>query len=252
MHPLAEMLSSRHKVLVYDRRNCGASDILIQDVPSEFDLWVDDLHVLLELLGMAPAYVGGASGGAALSLLLAHRYPEDVRGLLLFLIPTDDPGLLADVCRDRYLVSAELAESKGMQAVVEASVWRELFLQNPSQRERFLSMDAQTFATVMRRWWTSVTSGRFLGGLTDEELCGIAAPAIVIPGLDKLHPKRVVERLHALLPNSKLVLPEEHFSPAEMERFHEWYRKDHSSHDRYNPALAPILDSFMQEIEAKT
>src|SRR5258706_9380190 len=72
-----------HRVIVYDRRNCGASGIAIEG-ESENDEWAEDLHELLGRLGALPAYIGGSSSGCRLAMILALRRPEDVRGLLLW------------------------------------------------------------------------------------------------------------------------------------------------------------------------
>ena len=44
----AGRLSASHKVLTWDRRNCGASDLAVEDAESEWHLWADDLHALLQ------------------------------------------------------------------------------------------------------------------------------------------------------------------------------------------------------------
>ena len=168
---LAEQLSSRYRVLIYDRRNCGASEVSIAGSSSEWEIWADDVHALLERLDMSPAYVGGGSSGAALSLLVAHRHPKDVKGLLLLCPPTDDPGVHESLLhKEMYAQYAELAESKGMQAVVETPYYAERIEQNPANRERLLSMDPKEFATVMRRWNAFPTYGTHYFGLTDEML----------------------------------------------------------------------------------
>src|SRR5438309_3750880 len=72
-----------YRVIVYDRRNCGASGIAIEG-ESENDEWVEDLHELLGQLDALPAYIGGSSSGCRLAMILALRRPEYVRGLLLW------------------------------------------------------------------------------------------------------------------------------------------------------------------------
>ena len=139
---LAELLSSQYQVLIYDRRNCGASDIVIEDTPNELELWADDLHVLLGHLGMSPAYIGGASSGSLVSLLLAHRHPKDVKALFLHSIPTDDLQILKFLADDRYFQPAVVAEGEGMQAVIEESPWiADGVERNPTNRKRLLSMN---------------------------------------------------------------------------------------------------------------
>ena len=70
-------------MLIHDRRNCGASDVVIEGEDSEYEILADDLYELLSKLGALPAFVGGSSSGCRLSLLFALRHPEAVRALLL-------------------------------------------------------------------------------------------------------------------------------------------------------------------------
>jgi pimeloyl-ACP methyl ester carboxylesterase len=68
-----------YRVLLHDRRNCGASDVIIEGAASESEIWADDLHALLQKLGASPAYVGGSSSGCRTALIHARRHPRDVR-----------------------------------------------------------------------------------------------------------------------------------------------------------------------------
>jgi len=244
---LAEQLSSQHQVLIYDRRNCGASDIVIEDAPNEFELWADDLHTLLGHLGMSPAYIGGASGGLLVSLLMAHRYPEDVKALFLHSVPTDNLQVFKFLADDRYFQPADVAEGEGMQAVIETSQWiADGVEQNPTNRKRLLSMDPKEFAAIMRRWGTGFTRGRtHLAGLTDEELGRITAPVFIAPGLDEHHPQHTAEKLHRLLPNSELVVYSEHFSSAEIDELRQQDIKAEA------PCMIPIYDEFMARAETE-
>ena len=73
-----------YRVLLHDRRNCGASDVVIDGAASEYEIWVEDLHALTAELDAAPLFIGGASSGCRLSVLFALRYPGLVRGLMLW------------------------------------------------------------------------------------------------------------------------------------------------------------------------
>ena len=46
-----------HRVLVYDRRNCGASGVSSDSGNSENEVWAEDLHGLLLALDPAPAWL---------------------------------------------------------------------------------------------------------------------------------------------------------------------------------------------------
>src|SRR6201984_2868254 len=83
--PLGQKLAEAGcRVLVYDRRNCGASGVSFEGGNSENEIWAEDLHPLLSQLDAIPAYIGGSSSGCRLALLMALRHPADVRGLLLW------------------------------------------------------------------------------------------------------------------------------------------------------------------------
>src|SRR3954462_1132322 len=71
------------RVLLHDRRNTGASDVLIEGEEGEEELWADDLVLLLQHLNALPAFIGGTSSGARLSMLVYLRHPEAVKALLL-------------------------------------------------------------------------------------------------------------------------------------------------------------------------
>jgi len=82
--PIARKLAAQnYRVLLHDRRNTGASDVLIDGIDGEEEIWTDDLHELLKQQGALPAFVGGTSSGARTSMLFYLRHPEAVRGLLL-------------------------------------------------------------------------------------------------------------------------------------------------------------------------
>jgi len=51
------------RVLVYDRRNCGASAVSFDGGNSENEIWAADLHALLSELDALPTYIGGSSSG---------------------------------------------------------------------------------------------------------------------------------------------------------------------------------------------
>src|SRR5215831_18768022 len=73
-----------HRVVIFDRRNCGASEVVIDGKDSEYEIWADDIFELLGQLHALPAFVGGSSSGCRTSLLFALRHPEAVRALLLW------------------------------------------------------------------------------------------------------------------------------------------------------------------------
>ena len=73
---LAEVLAEQgNRVLIWDRPNCGASDVCFEG-SSESAMQADALAGLLTHLDMTPAVIAGGSGGARVSLLTAPAIPR--------------------------------------------------------------------------------------------------------------------------------------------------------------------------------
>lgn len=220
---LAERLSGHHRVILHDRRNCGASDVVIRGDLSEHELWTEDLWELLNRLDAIPSYIGGGSNGSAVSLLMANRYPEAVNGLLLWNV------VGGRVARERlgqnyYGQFIEAAQRGGMLGVIETEFFSERIRQNPSNRERLMSMDSREFINVMSRWRDFFTAENPVVGSTEIAIRAIQVRTAIIPGNDEVHPKEVGENLHSILTNSEL------YDPV-------WSTSERESHSQQDPAV---------------
>jgi pimeloyl-ACP methyl ester carboxylesterase len=203
---LAQRLADAgYRVLIHDRRNCGASDIAFDGSQSEYEIWADDLHALLGKLDGLPAVVGGGSSGCRLALLFALKYPDAVRALLLWRITGGAFAAkrLAHQYYDQYI---ELVRAGGMQAVADSEHFRDRIKANPSNRERLLGLNPAQFVEVMTRWRGYFVASADLPviGVTEQELNSIKVPTCVIPGNDKTHSHVTGNRAHQMIPNSEL------------------------------------------------
>ncbi len=206
MRPVGEALAREGwRVLLHDRRNCGASDLVIDGKESEQEIWADDLHALLDQLGALPAWAGGSSAGMRLSLLLELRHPGATRGLMLSAI-TGGKVAAERLGQAYYGQYIPLAETGSMLAVADTPYFRELSERNPESRERLLSLSPAHFIDVMTRWRQFFLDGAELPviGLDESALRGISVPVCIVPGNDPVHPRVVGERLHAILSDSEL------------------------------------------------
>ena len=206
LRPLAAKIAEAgHRVLIYDRRNCGASSIAI-DGDSENEEWAEDLHELLMKLDALPAYVGGSSSGCRLALILALRRPDDVRGLLLWRV-TGGQHAAVHLANQYYTSHIEAAKSGGMAAVCAMDHWTEVIDANPASRAVLMAMDPQDFIARMTRWRRSFDAGAEhpVIGLSPAELRGMAMPACIVPGKDPVHPLPAGQAAHRLMPNAEYV-----------------------------------------------
>lgn len=193
------------RVLLHDRRNCGASDVVIEGDESEYDIWADDLFELLKQLDALPVYAGGASSGSRLAMFLALRHPETVAGLMLWRI-TGGRFAAERLAQNYYGQFIDEAAYGGMPAVCATEFFKERIESNPSNRERLLNMDPQRFIDVMDRWRSYFLKGADMPviGADEATLRSITVPVCVIPGNDWTHPPAVGENLARILPNAEL------------------------------------------------
>ena len=217
------------RVLLHDRRNTGRSDLLIDGEQSEEEIWADDLFELLHQLDAAPAFIGGSSSGARMSILLYLRHPEAVRGLLLFRV-TGGAFAAQRLPENYYGQYIRLAREGGMAAVCASEQYRERIAANPGNRERLMSMPPERFIEVMSRWMEAFIRGSHLPvmGVSEAQLRAIKVPALVIPGNDKTHSSASGRRAQQLIPGSRLhelpiqdqdvpLIPFEQWGPCEDE-----------------------------------
>ncbi|HEV2300195.1 MAG TPA: alpha/beta hydrolase [Stellaceae bacterium] len=232
------------RVLVYDRRNCGASQFSLDGGESENVVWAEDLQALLSELDALPAYIGGSSSGCRMSLILALRHRQAVRGLLLWRV-TGGAYAARQLAHNYYTQFIEMARQGGMAAVAESEHFGELIASNPANRERLLSIDPQHFIAVMERWHRSFAEGADhpVIGVSEQELRSLAVPACIIPGNDRVHPREPGQIAHRLMPASEYheVLTEDR--PDVDVALEDWEKKE--------GLLAAILIDFLRRAERR-
>jgi pimeloyl-ACP methyl ester carboxylesterase len=192
-----------YRVIVYDRRNCGASGIAIAG-ESENEEWAEDLHELLARLDALPAYIGGSSSGCRLAMVLALRRPEDVRGLLLWRV-TGGAYATERLTNQYYTSHIEAAEKGGMAAVCAMEHWMEVIKANPTSRAKLMALEPRDFIARMIQWRRSFQAGADhpVIGLSPAELRSMTMPACIAPGNDRVHPRLPGQIAHRLMPNAE-------------------------------------------------
>jgi pimeloyl-ACP methyl ester carboxylesterase len=222
----AKLAEAGNRVVVYDRRNCGASGIAIEG-ESENEIWAEDLHELLAGLDALPAYIGGSSSGCRLAMILALRRPADVRGLLLWRV-TGGAHAAERLTNQYYTSHIEAAQQGGMAAVCAMEHWSEVIRANPANHARLMAMDALDFIARMTLWRRSFAAGADhpVIGLSPAELRSMTMPACIAPGSDPVHPRVAGQAAHRLMPNAEYhqVVTDDH--PDLDAAFADWDRKE--------------------------
>ena len=160
---LASALAGQYTVVTYDPRGIGSSSRQDagQDVTPEQQ--ADDVHRLLSVLGGAPAYVFGSSGGAVVGLALVTAHPGQVRTLVAHEPPVVEllPGSAqlraqiqdiydtyradgADKAMAKFMTHAGLGEASGQEA--DAPRWEP----SPEQMARMRATTEVFLAHLIR------------------------------------------------------------------------------------------------------
>ena len=202
--PLGILLAEAgFRVLLYDRRNTGASEIGFPG-QSESHEQAEDLLALLKTLQIGPAYIAGCSSGSRLSLFLARHHPEAVKALLLWRV-TGGAFAAKRLAFNYYEQFIAAAEQGGLDAVARTEHFAAMIAANPENRKILDGLGVEAFLAAMHRWLAGFHqgSGHPVAGLTPAEMRSIALPALVIPGNDRTHPKAAGQAAHRLLRNSE-------------------------------------------------
>lgn len=168
--------------------------------------FADDVAALIEASGHAPLVLGGISMGAAISLRLAVRRPDLVRGLVLA-----RPAWVIQAAPDNMQPNAEVGR---LLAALPAREARAIFLAGATARclaeqapDNLASLDG-FFGRLPRAVTAALLQAISADGpgVTEQQVRAIRMPTLVIGhGRDAVHPMAHAEALAALIPASRLV-----------------------------------------------
>jgi pimeloyl-ACP methyl ester carboxylesterase len=105
--PQMDALASQYDVVAVDLR--GQYNTTTTDDQADYDMWnqAEDVHGLIQALGIAPTHYAGLSMGGFIGMRIALRHPEDLRDLVLIdtQAHAEDPEKIAqyDAFRQLYL-----------------------------------------------------------------------------------------------------------------------------------------------------
>ena len=230
-----EKLSSQFQLIVYDRREAGRSGGRVEKL--RWDLYARQAKGLLEYLKIDSAFVLGGCMGCSVALAFAVSFPQATRALVLHW-PVGGYRWKAN-SREKFARHAALVRERGLAALVERAREKGSFWQDPesgpwapciardaSFAEAFASQDQQRYLGIVE------ASGRVLfdrdtaPGAEPEEIMGIKAPALIVPGDDLSHATSAAHYLRECLPNAEFwnVMPPEQRTERVCDRILEFCR----------------------------
>jgi pimeloyl-ACP methyl ester carboxylesterase len=152
----------------------------------------------------------GGSAGSRLSIVTAVRHPEVTKKLVIWWMSGGVFGTMY-LAMNYLLPDIAAALVGGMPAVTELAHWQETLAANPTNRERFLAMEAGDYVAILKRWLLAYVPQPEapIPGLDEKELAGIDVPALVFRSGkdDEYHPESVSLAVHRAIPGSVLVDP---------------------------------------------
>ncbi|HEY3210324.1 MAG TPA: alpha/beta hydrolase [Actinomycetota bacterium] len=194
-------LSDEFTVVAWDGPGAGSSS----DPPETFRLpdWAECLAGFIDVLGLAPAHVGGLSWGGGLALELYGRHPEVVRSLILVSAYAGWRGSLPPEEVEQRLQlmvrNSELPPAEWTPALIKTLL-----------TDRATEEMVEDLTSIMSEFHpaaTRVALRAFAETDLREVLPRIDVPTLLLYGEEDVRaPRRVWEPLHSGIPGSKLVL----------------------------------------------
>jgi pimeloyl-ACP methyl ester carboxylesterase len=109
-----EQLAERFRLILFDKRGTGLSDLGGQFPALETRM--DDVRAVLDAVDSSTAVLLGSHDGCSMAALYAATYPERTRALVLFHPVAHDPTMQTDARRDEL---AHLRETWGTQELAD-------------------------------------------------------------------------------------------------------------------------------------
>ncbi len=197
------------KVIIWDRRNMGRSGINFGSEPLSIEE-AEDLHVLIDRLGVGPAAFYGMSSGSRSNMVLAERYPDDVAAFVIAPL-TGGPIATSQLPEEYYLKYVNDDSLTSMEEVAKTPLWSAYVDRNgPEGRAALMGQDVSEFLAAMKRAGEHLQSfsQKTTLGMTDEQLAALRVPATLIlhhgQEVDTLHPIVNSRAATTLLRNSRL------------------------------------------------
>lgn len=214
VHELAEGLAAGGKrVLLWDRPNCGASDIQLFG-QSESHMRSATLAAMIEKLDVGPVVALGGSGGARDMMVFTIEHPELVTKLGVWSIVG---GTFSSISLAGVYAINELrtVRAEGIDGIINlrgrAGSWADLVAANPRNADRLREIGSEEFERVFERWFEAYIpkANEPIPGVSETLFAQIEVPTLIIRGGEKDydHPKRTSYEMHALIKGSVLIDP---------------------------------------------
>lgn len=198
--PQIEVLSKNFRVIAPDLRGHGESE-----APAGvyiMNTFADDLNALLEERQCGPVVLTGHSMGGYISFVFYRRYPQKVRGLVLFCTRAGADSEEGKAGRENL---ARRAEREGAAAVAEQMLPKILAASTTASRPDLVAQVRQIMLATSSNGLAGSLRGMAARPDSVDVLPKIAVPTLVIAGAgDLIIPSHEAETMAQAIPNAPL------------------------------------------------
>jgi pimeloyl-ACP methyl ester carboxylesterase len=213
-------LATEHTVILYDRRECGQSAGRVERL--SWASYTRHGKALLDHLNIASAWTMGGCMGCSVALAFGAHYPDATRGLLLHW-PVGGYRWKVN-SQERFTRHYNFAKQNGLKGVIErarggksfwmdpeAGPWATMIAREALFAERFAAQDLERYLGIILTTGRSLFDRDTATGAEPEEVIGIRASSLIIPGDDPSHATSGAHYLRELLPKADFwnVMPPE-------------------------------------------
>jgi pimeloyl-ACP methyl ester carboxylesterase len=198
------------RVLLWDRPNCGASDITFE-ADTESGLQGRTLAGLIKALDLGPTTLAAGSAGSRVSLIAAAAAePGQISHLVLWWLSGGPIGLM-QLAYTYCCEAANIASWFGMEGVANSPGWADQIQRNPKARETLLAQDVEHFIARMQQWALAYRPSDVspIPGMAPEDFAALQMPVLIFRSgqSDVSHTRQTSEWVHEMIPHSQIIDP---------------------------------------------
>jgi pimeloyl-ACP methyl ester carboxylesterase len=207
-----DALAQEHTVIGYDRRESGQSGGKVERL--SWASYTKQAKGLLDFLKIDSASVLGGCMGCSVALAFAVHYPEATRAVLLHWPVGGYRWKISGL--DRFQRHYNFVKQNGLKGVVErarvgksfwldpeAGPWASVIARDDQFAAKFADQDLERYLGILSTSGRSLFDRDTAPGAEPEELLGVKAPALIIPGDDPSHATSGAHYLRECLPDAE-------------------------------------------------
>ena len=207
-----DALAEQHTLIIYDRRESGLSGGRVERL--SWATYTRQAKALLDHFKIDSAFVLGGCMGCSVALAFAVDYPETTRGLLLHWPVGGYRWKMSGL--DRFDRHYKFARDNGLTGVVErartgksfwldpeAGPWASVIARDKEFAASFAKQDLERYLGIVATSARSLFDRDTATGPEPEQLLGVKAPALIIPGNDASHATSGAHYLCECLPKAE-------------------------------------------------